>query len=184
MKGLGERHYKTAQTQSKNAGAACPQFMWLAITEQPLGGLPAASNDRFWCTGQKTCYHRTGPIPAAANQWAGQHALTPQGRSLLMRILLTAKMPHEPFNAAVKEGIAGEKLTRILDAIKPEAVYFTDQDGVRTALVVVELADASKIPALAEPWFQTFHADVRLQVVMTPDDLKKAELDKLGKLWS
>lgn len=101
-----------------------------------------------------------------------------------MRVLLTAKMPHAQFNAAVKDGTAGEKLNRILEALKPEAAYFTDQDGMRTALLVVELADASKIPMLAEPWFQVFHADIKLQVVMTPDDLKKAGLEKLGKQWA
>jgi hypothetical protein len=101
-----------------------------------------------------------------------------------MRVLLTAKMPHVEFNAAVKDGTAGEKLNRILDALNPEAAYFTDEDGMRTALFVVDLPTASKIPALAEPWFQLFHADIKLQVVMTPDDLKKAGLDKLGKQWA
>jgi hypothetical protein len=101
-----------------------------------------------------------------------------------MRVLLTAKMPNAQFNATVKDGTAGEKLNRILAALKPEAAYFTDEDGMRTALVVVDLPDASKIPMLAEPWFQLFDADIKLQVVMTPNDLKKAGLDKLGKRWA
>ncbi len=51
--------------------------------------------------------------------------------------------------------------------------------------VIVTLANmASKIPALAEPWFLTFQADVEFQVVMSPDDLKRAGLDELGKKWS
>jgi IstB-like ATP binding protein len=41
----------------------------------------------------------------------------------------------------------------------------------------------SKIPALAEPWFLTFQADVEFRVVMSPDDLKRAGLDELGKQW-
>jgi len=100
-----------------------------------------------------------------------------------MRIMMNVTFPHKPFNAAVKDGSAGAKLGRILEAIKPEAAYFTDHDGCRSAVLIVELADASKIPALAEPWFLTFEADVQIRVVMTPDDLKKAGLEDAGKKW-
>ena len=101
-----------------------------------------------------------------------------------MRVLLNVKIPHHTFNAAVRDGTAGAKLNKILEAIKPEAVYFTDECGCRSAVVVVDLADASKIPALAEPWFLTFEADVQIRVVMTPADLKKAGLAEIGKKWS
>jgi hypothetical protein len=101
-----------------------------------------------------------------------------------MRIMLNVTIPHEPFNAGVRDGTAGAKLQRILAAIKPEAVYFTEQNGGRGAVVIVDMADASKIPALAEPWFLTFNATVEFRVVMTPEDLQKARLDKLGKEWS
>ncbi len=100
-----------------------------------------------------------------------------------MRILLNVKLPTQPFNAAVKDGTAGSKLSRILDAVKPEAVYFTEQNGHRGAVVVVDLADPSRIPALAEPWFLTFQAEVEFRVAMSADDLKKAGLDELGKKW-
>jgi hypothetical protein len=53
-----------------------------------------------------------------------------------MRILLNVKIPHQPFNAAVKDGTAGSKLSRILEAIKPEAVYFTEQNGQRGAVLI------------------------------------------------
>ena len=43
-----------------------------------------------------------------------------------MRMLLHARFPHEPFNTAVKNGTVGEKMKRILDDLKPEAVYFTE----------------------------------------------------------
>ena len=41
-------------------------------------------------------------------------------------------------------------------------------------MLIVDLPDPSKIPALAKPWFLGFEADVEFHVVMTPDDLKKA----------
>jgi len=97
---------------------------------------------------------------------------------------MNVRIPHQPFNAAVKDGTAGAKLNGILEAIKPEAAYFTEHGGHRGAVLVVNMADASKIPALAEPWFLTFEADVEFRIAMTPDDLKKAGLDALGKKWS
>jgi hypothetical protein len=92
-------------------------------------------------------------------------------------------IPHATFNAAVKDGTVGAKLGKILDAIKPEAVYFTEHGGLRGAVLVVDLPDASKIPALAEPWFLTFEADVEFHPTMTPEDLKRSGIDGMGKQW-
>ena len=100
-----------------------------------------------------------------------------------MRILLNITIPHEPFNTFVRDGTAGQKLGRIIDEIKPEAIYFTEKDGGRGAVMIVEMSDPSMVPALAEPWFLTFNAHVEFRVVMTPPDLQKAGLDDLGKKW-
>ena len=100
-----------------------------------------------------------------------------------MKILMTVTIPHAKFNAAVKDGSAGAKIGKILEAMKPEAAYFTSHDGKRGGVFVVELADASKIPALCEPWFLTFEADVDCKPFMSPEDLKKAGLDDFGKKW-
>jgi hypothetical protein len=101
-----------------------------------------------------------------------------------MRILLDISIPHEPFNTAVRDGTAGQKLSRIIDELKPEAIYFTEKDGGRGAVMIVDLPDPSMIPALAEPWFLTFSAKAQFRVVMTPADLQKAGLDDIGKRWS
>ena len=101
-----------------------------------------------------------------------------------MKMLLEVKIPHETFNAAVRDGSVGGKLKRILDATKPEAVYFTERDGQRGAVMIVNVDDPSKIPACAEPWFLTFNANVELRVMMTPEDLGRANLDALGKQWA
>ena len=45
-----------------------------------------------------------------------------------MKMLLSVAIPHEPFNSLVKSGKAGGILGKILDAIRPEAAYFTEQD--------------------------------------------------------
>ena len=67
--------------------------------------------------------------------------------------------------------------------IKPEAVYFTEIDGHRNGILIVNIDDASRIPAMAEPFFLLFQADIRLHPVMSPDDLGKAGLEALGKKW-
>jgi hypothetical protein len=100
-----------------------------------------------------------------------------------MRMLLDVVFPHEPFNALVRKGTAGGVIGKILEAIKPEAAYFTEQDGHRGAVLVINLEDPSQIPALAEPWFLNFQADCKFRVMMTPEDLRRAGLDELGKKW-
>ena len=101
-----------------------------------------------------------------------------------MRMLVQVKIPHKEFNAAVKDGSVGEKVKRILEETKPEAVYFTEFDGQRGAIMIIDLAEPSQIPNFAEPWFLSFNADVAFHVVMTPEDLGQAGLDELGKKWA
>jgi hypothetical protein len=100
-----------------------------------------------------------------------------------MRILLHITIPNEPFNTFVRDGTAGQKIGRIVDEVKPEAIYFTEKDGGRGVVMIVEMSDPSMIPALAEPWFLTFDAQVEFRVAMTPADLQKAGLDEMGKKW-
>ena len=101
-----------------------------------------------------------------------------------MRMLVNVKFPHEPFNTAVRNGSAGTTLRKILDDLKPEAAYFTEQHGQRGAILIVEVAEASRVPAIAEPWFLNFNADVEFRIVMLPPDLERAGLDALGKKWA
>ena len=101
-----------------------------------------------------------------------------------MRMLVQVKFPHEPYNTAVRNGSAGKTIERILSETKPEAVYFTEYDGRRGAIMIVDIADPSRIPALAEPWFLMFSADVSSHLVMSPEDLARAGLDALGKKWA
>ncbi len=100
-----------------------------------------------------------------------------------MRILFHAVFPHEPFNTYVKDGSIGGKMKRLLDDLKPEAAYFTEFDGRRSAVMIVHLNDASQIPALAEPWFLTFNADCHFHPAMVAEDLAKADLASLGSKW-
>jgi hypothetical protein len=91
-----------------------------------------------------------------------------------MRFLLKVNIPVESGNAAAKAGKLGVLIQSILAEQKPEAAYFTDDNGQRTALVFLEMKDASQIPAIAEPWFLAFNASIELHPVMVADDLARA----------
>jgi hypothetical protein len=100
-----------------------------------------------------------------------------------MRMLMHVQLPLEPFNSAVRDGSAGPKIQKILEAIKPEAAYFSEHFGHRGGTLVVNVNAASDVPALAEPWFLTFNAEVEFRIAMTPEDLGRSNLDALGKKW-
>ena len=101
-----------------------------------------------------------------------------------MRMLMQVQMPHQPFNTYVQDGNIGEKINEILQATKPEATYFTEHEGHRGAILIVQLDNPSKVPSFAEPWFLVFKADVRFQIAMKPEELASAGLETLGKKWS
>ncbi len=101
-----------------------------------------------------------------------------------MKMLMNVTIPHEPFNTLLREGKVSEIIRRILDDLKPESFYFTEQVGTRGAVAVIDVADSSRIPFFSEPFFLNFEADCEFRIAMSPEDLEKAGLDELGKKWS
>jgi hypothetical protein len=75
-------------------------------------------------------------------------------------------------------------MKQILEEIKAEAVYFTNYDGRRGAIMIINIKDPSEVPKFAEPWFLSFNADVQFHIAMTPEELGRAGLEELGKKWS
>ena len=101
-----------------------------------------------------------------------------------MRFIFKFSYPPEKFNQAVLDGTADQKIAEILEETKPEAAYFFADSGRRGGLFVVDLADTSEIPKIAEPWLLNFNATIQFIPVMTPEDLRKAGLEALGKKWA
>ena len=101
-----------------------------------------------------------------------------------MKMLVNVSCPIEPFNSMVRNGTVGEIIGRVIDDIKPESIYFTELEGNRGAVMIVDVPDASHIPAIAEPWFLNFEAICEFRIAMTPDDLMKANLTKLAEKWN
>jgi hypothetical protein len=83
-------------------------------------------------------------------------------------------LPIAEGNAAVANGTLGPTISSILSDLKPETVYFAEDNGARTAFIFLNIADSSQIPAIAEPWFLSFNAKVELHPAMNLEDLKNA----------
>ena len=74
----------------------------------------------------------------------------------------------------VEKDAAGEVIGRILGEVKPSAAHFTEQDGHRGATLAVDVREAARIPALAEPFFVPLGATGKVRICMTAEDLGQA----------
>jgi len=99
-------------------------------------------------------------------------------------MLMNIKFPTKEFNEMVQNGSVDKTINRILEESRPESVYFTEQNGQRCAILIVNVEDPSKVPMLAEPWFLHFNASVEFKIAMSLDDLKRSSLEELGRKWS
>jgi len=100
-----------------------------------------------------------------------------------MRFLIRVSYSTPKFNEAVRDGSAGAKTQAILEDLQPEAAYFTEIFGKRTAVLIVDIDDVARIPSIAEPFFLHFDAEISFHPVMSPEDLGRAGLDELGEKW-
>ena len=102
-----------------------------------------------------------------------------------MKYIMKVTMPNEPGNLRIKDPQFGKKMQEILADVKAEAAYFATICGSRGCYLVVNIDDASQMPAKAEPFFLWMNADVEFIPVMTPEDLGKAgpALEAAVKKW-
>src|SRR5438093_1813561 len=91
-----------------------------------------------------------------------------------MRCLLKVSIPVDTGNAAISDGTLPRTIESILAELKPEAAYFSEENGKRTGFIFFDLKETSQIPAVAEPWFLAFNAQVQIHPAMNLEDLKKA----------
>jgi len=95
-----------------------------------------------------------------------------------MKFIVEVSFPHEPFSTLVRDGTIGQKIGEILEAIKPEVFYFTDNGVGRGAIMIVDLENVSQAPHITEPLMLTFNASVHYRIAMAPEELAAAGLEK------
>jgi hypothetical protein len=100
-----------------------------------------------------------------------------------MRFLVRAKFPAERVNQSILDGSFADKMQQTFSELKPEAAYFLEENGNRTAILIVDISEASQIPKVAEPFFQGMNAAVHLHPVMSVEDLAASNLAELAKKW-
>jgi hypothetical protein len=88
-----------------------------------------------------------------------------------VKILFNITFPVERFNELARKGTAGQKLASILEATKPESIYFTGNQSGRGAVAVYDCVDGSQVPAVAEPWFLTFDAQIEYSVAISGEEM-------------
>lgn len=76
-----------------------------------------------------------------------------------------------------KNGTLGQTIQNILEDLKPEVAYFSDIEGARGGYLVINVDDASQMPALTEPLFLGLGATIQAHPVMVPRELEKAGPD-------
>jgi hypothetical protein len=101
----------------------------------------------------------------------------------LVRCIIEAWIPAETGNCSVLDGTLPVKIKKYLEAIKPEAVYFTVRDGQRTMIAVVNLPSEDKMVAMMEPLWLDWEASVSCTPAMTLADLERSgkDMEKLAK---
>ena len=90
-----------------------------------------------------------------------------------MRMMMKITIPVKAGNAAIKDGSLPKIMGETLERLKPEAAYFLSENGLRTAIMIIDMKDPADIPSLAEPFFMGLNAGVVFLPVMNADDLKK-----------
>lgn len=91
-----------------------------------------------------------------------------------MRCIVKFSIPVDIGNDLVRSGRLGEVNAAIIEALEPEAVYFTAENGARGGIMIINIDDAADIPRIAEPFFLAFESEVEILPCMTPEDLARA----------
>lgn len=89
-----------------------------------------------------------------------------------MRMLLKVSIDTEKGNQAFRDGTLQKVMQWARDELKPEAAFFSPSNGKRTAYFVFDMQDASRLPAIVEPFFEAVGAHIELAPAMDFNDMQ------------
>ena len=95
-----------------------------------------------------------------------------------MRMMVKAVVDTESGNRAMSDGSVEKAIQEMVERLRPEAIYFVGEDGCRGLWAVIDMADSSQLPAIAEPMYR-MGARVTFAPCMSLEDLQKG-LSTLG----
>jgi len=95
----------------------------------------------------------------------------------IMRCIIECWIPAEDGNCSLLDGTMPDKIKTWIDAVKPEAVYFTVKDGQRTIIAVVNIPSETKMVATLEPLWLDWNGSVTCTPAMSLADLQKSGKD-------
>jgi hypothetical protein len=87
-----------------------------------------------------------------------------------MRMLLKVQVPADG-GQQISDEEWPKKLKQMLEMLKPEAAYFSPQDGMRTMMIFFDMQKESMMPVVTTPLFDELNAKVTLSPAMNVDDL-------------
>ena len=83
-------------------------------------------------------------------------------------------------NKALNNGRLPEIMQHISKTLKPEAEYYTSENGQRSAFIFFDLKDPSDLPSICEPLYMELNAKIEFFPAMNKEDLTKG-LEKWAK---
>lgn len=90
-----------------------------------------------------------------------------------MRTLMKVTCEVSASNKAILDGTLPKIVEETIRQLNPESTYFVTLEGCRSMLMVFDLADPSRIPVIAEPFFLHFNAKVEFFPAMNAEDLRQ-----------
>jgi hypothetical protein len=91
-----------------------------------------------------------------------------------MKFLFEIKIPTDVGNEKLQNGSLMKDIPRVLEEIRPEATYYGVSGGRRAIYLVVELDKSSRLPEVAELFWQRLHAEVCVNLILDAEEFKEA----------
>ncbi|RBP02816.1 hypothetical protein DFR50_14915 [Roseiarcus fermentans] len=88
-----------------------------------------------------------------------------------MRMMLRMVIDATDGSDAIQSGAMQRAIGALVEKLKPEAVYFSTEDGMRAGYIVFDMTSANQQVEIGEPLFD-LGCEVHLTPCMTPDELQ------------